>query len=132
MSRFHGQTIRIVDDDYPSHYYEGEVSVNTELHGNYITIELTVDAQPFRFKRNRTVFHREMDGTITIYLDNESIDAVPIITVTAETSITYNGKTVSLSAGTYTIDDFVLHAGINEVVISCTGAVTIEYQEGAI
>jgi phage-related protein len=132
MSRFHGQTIRIIDDDHPNHYYEGEVSVGTEFHGNYITITLTVDAQPFRLKRTKTVYHRELTGTVTVYLDNESIDAVPIITVTAETAITYNAKTVTLSAGTYTIDDFVLRAGTNKVIISCTGGVTIEYQEGAI
>ena len=83
----------------------------------------------FRFT---SVYHKEITGTVTIYLDNESIDVVPIITVTAETTITYNAKTVTLSAGTYTIDDFILSAGVNKVIISCTGGVTIEYQEGAI
>lgn len=132
MSRFHGHTIQIVDDDYPDHYYEGEASVNTELHGNYITIVLTVDAQPFRFRRDLTILRRDIDGTITLNLDNESIDVVPIVTVTGEITLTYKNTTTSLSAGTYSLDAFVLHGGVNLVEISGAGTISIEYREGAI
>lgn len=132
FSKYHGQTIRIVDDDRPEHYYEGEVKVEAELHGTYITINLDVDAQPFRLKLEPTVVSRAINGSATINLENESIEAIPTITVTAETSITFNGKRVSLSAGTYDIADFALQAGDNTLEVSGTGNITIEYQEGAI
>lgn len=132
MNRLHGQTIQIVDDDYPNHYYEGEASVSTELRSNYIIINLDVDAQPFRLRREMTVYSRDINGTVLVYLDNESIDVVPTITVTGETTITFNGATVSVSAGTYTIDNFELHSGTNIIEVTGTGKITFEYREGAI
>ena len=132
MSRFHGQTIQIIDDDHPDHYYEGEATVKTSLNSNYITITLEVDAQPFRLKLSPTVYIREISGEVTVYLNNENIEAIPIITTTGEIRITYNGVTTILSAGTYTIENFVLRSGVNAVKISGTATVTIQYQEGAI
>jgi hypothetical protein len=132
FSRYHGQTIRIIDDDYPDHYYEGEATVSTEFGSNYITITLTVDAQPFRLKLTPTVYSRQISGKITVYLDNESIDAIPTITVTGETSIVRNGKSVSVGAGTYEFSDFVLTGGSNAFEVSGTGTISIQYQEGAI
>jgi hypothetical protein len=132
FSRFHGQTIRIIDDDYPDHYYEGEATVSTEYGSNYITITLTVDAQPFRLKLTPTVYSRQISGKITVYLDNESIDAIPTITVTGETSIVRNGKSVSVGAGTYEFPDFVLVGGSNAFEVSGNGTISIQYQEGAI
>jgi hypothetical protein len=132
ISRFHGQTIRIIDDDHPNHYYEGEATVKTVFNGNYITIILEVDAQPFRLKLSPTVYTREISGSATVYLNNENIEAIPIITTTGAIQVTFNGVTTSLSAGTYTIENFVLQSGVNTVKISGTATVTIQYQEGAI
>lgn len=132
MSRYHGETIRIIDDDYPNHYYEGEASVSTEFKPNHILISLKVDAQPFRLKRNKTVVSKTISGSTTVTLNNESIEAIPTITVTAETSITFNGVNRTLSAGTYIAEAFVLHRGVNTLTVSGSGKITIEYQEGAI
>lgn len=132
ITRLHGQTIKIVDDDFPNHYYEGEASVKTEIKSNYITITLTVDAQPFRLRLEPTIYSREISGTVLVYLDNESVEVIPTITVTAETTITFGGTTVSLSAGTYTIDNFELKRGVNILEVSGTGRITFEYREGAI
>lgn len=132
FSRFHGQTIRIIDDDYPDHYYEGEATVTTSLNRNYITIVLEVDAQPFRLKLSPTTYTREINGEATVYLNNENIEAIPVITTTGDIEIVFNGVTTNLSAGSYTIENFVLQSGVNTVKISGTATVTIQYQEGAI
>jgi hypothetical protein len=132
FSKYHGQTIRIIDDDHPDHYYEGEASVSTVLNNGYITVTLTVDAQPFRLKRNPTVYSRDIDGAVKLYLDNESIEAVPTITVTADIKISFNDITVILGAGTHTLEKFELRGGVNILDVSGTGTITIEYQEGAI
>ena len=132
FSKYHGQTIRIIDDDYPDHYYEGEATVSTVFNKGYITITLTVDAQPFRLRLEPTIYSREIAGTVNLYLTNESIEAIPTITVTAETVITFNDVTMTLSAGTYTLEKFELHSGANILEVSGTGTITIEYQEGAI
>ena len=132
FSSFHGHTIQIIDDDYPDHYYEGEASITTSLNRNYITIVLEIDAQPFRLKLSPTTYTREINGETTVYLNNENIEAIPIITTTGEIEIVFNGVTTHLSAGTYTIENIVLQSGVNTVKISGTATVTIRYQEGAI
>lgn len=132
MSKYHGQTIRIIDDDYPSHYYEGEANVETDIKGNYIIISLTVDAQPFRLKLTPTIYSRTISGTMRLELENESIEVFPVITVTAETTIVFNGVTFKLSAGSYTSENIVFRAGVNVFDVSGSGTITIEYQEGAI
>lgn len=130
--KYHGQTIRIIDDDRPGHYYEGEATVSTQIHGTYITIELKVDAQPFRLKLNPTIYSKTLSGASTIVLANESIGVIPTITVTAATKISFNGVTVDLSAGSYEVESFELQAGNNTFNVSGTGTITFEYREGAI
>ena len=134
MSKYHGQTIRIIDDDRPGYYYEGEASVSTTLNPGYITIVLNVDAQPFRLKTKPTVLTRTIDNaTIKLYLENESIDVIPTITVMdGNVKIALNGAEVSLRDGTYTVESIVLLAGINVLTVSGSGTVIFEYQEGAI
>ena len=132
MSRYHGQTIRIIDDDHPNHYYEGEATVTSELHANYITITLEVDAQPFRLKLEPTVYIRDINGTVNLYLNNENIEAIPVITTTGEIAITFNGLTTNIGAGSYTLENLVLQSGVNMLTIAGKAVVTIEYQEGAI
>lgn len=134
MSRFHGETIRIVDDDYPNHYYEGEASVETTFapSGNYITIKLTVDAQPFRLKLNPTVYSRSVSGTAEIRLYNESIQAIPEITLSSEMTVEFGAVGYTLEAGTYSIESFELQRGVNDFVVSGEGVITFKYQEGAI
>lgn len=134
MSRFHGETIRIVDDDYPEHYYEGEAKVETTFapSGNYITIKLTVDVQPFRLKLEPTIFSRTVSGVANIRLYNESIPAIPEITLSSNMTIEYGSVAHALEAGTYSIEDFELQRGVNDFLVSGDGAITFKYQEGAI
>ena len=97
-----------------------------------MTITLVINALPFRYKTEKTVFSRAINGATTLTLNNESIDATPTITVTAATTITFNGITAKLSAGTYEDARLALHRGVNNIEVSGTGTITIEYQEGAI
>lgn len=135
LSYYHGETVRIIDDDYPDHFYEGELSVESTFNSNYITITLTVDAQPFRLKTNRTIFSYDLSqilGTAEFYVPNESIDAIPTITVRGETSIIHNSETITLNAGTHEIPNFTLHRGENKFFATGDDIIEFEYQEGAI
>ncbi len=132
FSRYHGETIRIIDDDYPSHYFEGEVEVETEVYGTYVTIKMTVDANPFKLKSQKTKRSVNISGETVITLENEFMPVVPTITVSAETTITFGDHTTKISAGTYNIDAFELKAGSNVFTVTGSGTITFEYQEGAI
>lgn len=133
MSRYHGETIKIIDDDYPNHYYEGEASVSTAFNSNYITITLSVDAQPFRLKLEQTTYSYEVDGSATLVLENESVEAIPTVAIEGgELTISFNGENVILSPGEYTVNAFALRKGMNTFEITGSGTITFTYQEGAI
>lgn len=134
MSRFHGETIQIVDDDYPGYYYEGEATIETTFSesGNYITIKLIVDAQPFRLKLEPTIFSRSVSDTDMIRLHNESIAAIPKITVSAKMTVKRGSIGYTFEPGTYVVEDFELQRGYNDFLVSGTGVITFVYQEGSI
>lgn len=134
MSQYHGETIQIIDDDYPGHYYEGEATVETKFSesGNYITITLTVDAQPFRLKLAPTVYSRSVSGNARIRLYNESVPAIPEITLSASMTVERGSVGYTLEPGTYSIEDFELQRGNNDFLVSGEGIITFTYQEGAI
>lgn len=133
MSYYHGETVQIIDDDYPNYYYEGEVSVDTELYGNYIIVNLTVDAQPFRYARNPLTVTKALNGTVSISLNNKARPVMPVITVNAETTIKVGDTTVRISAGTYVgTGALVLKRGYNTWTVTGNGTIEITYREEVI
>lgn len=133
FNSYHGQTIRIVDDDTPLYYYEGECDVECIVKSNYIKISIEVNALPFRYKTtvssfNGTVSSTERSRTI----QNPGVPVVPIVTVTEETVMTFSGKSFTLSAGTYTDLDIILQTGGNTFTFQGSGNYTISYQEARI
>lgn len=134
FGRFHGETIRIVDDDYPTHYYEGEATVGSEFSksGNYITITLTLDAQPFRLKLKPTIYSTSVSGAAKVRLLNESIPVVPEITTTTNMTVRFGSLSHTFTPGTYTVENFELQRGVNDFSVFGTGIIVFKYQEGAI
>ena len=70
----------------------------------------------------------------TVRLRNAgAMPVVPSVDVTAEdgatVSLSYNGKNVAVSAGTYMWPDMLLTPGDHVLTYSGTGAVTITYRE---
>lgn len=132
FSKYHGQTIRIIDDDYPDFYFEGEVVVSTEIYPNYILISLIIDAQPYRLKNSLTEVSTRVTSQGVVTVENLYMPTIPTITVSASMTITFGSKKVTLNSGTHTIDEFELSAGNNTFSVSGSGTITFKYQEGAI
>ncbi|MBM6667547.1 hypothetical protein H6A64_06800 [Lacrimispora saccharolytica] len=132
MSFYHGETVRIIDDDYPEYYYEGEASVSTEFHPNYITITLSVDAQPYRKRLVWTTRRYRVTGSANLCIQNENMPVIPEITVTDPIGVTHDKSSYDLTEGTYKIDDFELARGNNIFEVSGSGIITFKYQEGTI
>lgn len=130
FSQYHGETVQIIDDDYPEDYFEGEVEVSTKIHGNYITIQLTVNAQPFRFARTETKVTRAVssDFNIVYQIDNPGVSVVPTVTVTGEVKVTMNNVSYTLSAGTYISEELTLRRGLNAFTLSGDGTISFSYR----
>lgn len=129
----HGQKLRIVLDDDPSFYYVGRcyVSSFTDEKGiGKITVEC--ECEPYKYKQTKTVVTRAVDGTDTIVLTNSKKRAVPLVTITTDTSLNIVFQTYNvwdLGSGSYALPELELAEGANVVTVTGAGSITFEWQE---
>lgn len=132
MLSYHGQYITITTDDYPEWFYTGRAEVSYNDKGYYAEITITVDAQPFRFKKTPKTFTYNTPDNQNIVLKNEGKPVIPTIIVTGDTTIVKGEMTYNLSSGTYELDTIKLSEGDNTITLTGSGTVTITYRERAI
>lgn len=132
-----GLACEIVLDSDPDYYYEGRLTVKKyKLDGllGQITIEAT--CRPYKLKRFETKIAADLTTAYTtLPLVNERKVLVPTITVTAETTIRWQGSTLVVNSGAHRIADIELQPGTNLMeakVTSGTGKITVAYREGAL
>ena len=132
-----GRRCRITLEADPDHYYDGRLAVKAQeadgiLHG--ITVMAT--CQPYKLKQAETIRTVSVNTTQqTISLLNERKPAIPLIKVTAETTLGWNGGFITLSPGEHRSLDIELPAGVSKLTaktVSGTGTLTLTYQEGAL
>lgn len=130
----HGQKLRIILDDDPSFYYVGRCHVSSFTNEKNIgTITVECECEPYKYKLEKTVVTRAVNGTEVITLTNGRKRAVPEITITTDTSlnIVYQVYNIwDLGSGSYTLPDLELVAGTNEVTVTGTGSISFAWQEG--
>lgn len=133
FNTFHGETIRIIDDDTPDWYYEGEASVETKRDGVLVTITLNVNADPFRQKLKVTNVDTILSTTEkSIVVNNYGVVITPTFIVSDSAHIAFNSNTYTLSAGAYVIEDIELKPGSNTLKVSGSGTLTVQYREAKI
>ena len=90
------------------------------------------DGDAYRYHTVETVV--TISGSGTVALSNDYMPVVPVITTTAETSLswTVGGDTFqkSVSAGMWEFPELELQAGTNTVTVSGSGITTFRYREG--
>lgn len=132
-----GLACEIVLDSDLDYYYEGRLTVKKyKLDGllGQITIEAT--CRPYKLKRYETKIVVDLTTAYTtIPLVNERKIVIPTITVTAETTLLWQGSTLVLAPGTHRIADIELQPGnslLDAKVTTGTGKITVAYREGAL
>lgn len=133
LRALHGKKIRLIDPDDPDHYFYGRVVINYS-NNTLAYLEFSFDAvcEPWRYAINdsmRRVDVNSPEVTDVVIYNNGVRTLTPTITVTGSVDITYNGKTVSLTAGTYRVSDIKLRQGVNIIGVSGDGSVTFTYKE---
>ena len=129
----HGKKVRIILDDDPNFYYMGRVHVSRYHNERQIgTVEIECDCEPYKYKLEKTVVSKAVNGTEAITLTNLRKRAVPEITTTATMTIAFGGFSRSVSAGTFVIPELELVEGENTVTVTGTGTITFSYVEGAL
>lgn len=132
-----GRCCRITLDTDPGYYYLGRLVVNKyKVDGLLRQITIKAKCRPYKLRQMETTGTYALGTSYkVIQLLNERKPVVPTITVTAETTLLWNGNTYAVAAGTHKILDIELREGTNTLeakVTSGTGSITVVYQEGAL
>lgn len=132
-----GLALPITLDEDPGYYYTGRLTVEKyNRDGLLRQITIKANCRPFKLKQEETVVTASLTTAFkTIELPSDRKPVVPTITVTANTTLRWDGNTFTVNAGTHKILDIQLQEGLNELeaaVTSGTGTITVTYQEGAL
>ena len=131
----HGKKMRIVLDDDPLFYYLGR------LHVSNLTVEkavgkLSIEAEcdPYKYKLEKTVVTKAVNGTVEVNLTNLRKRAVPevLIETSGSIRIVFQGQIWDLGSGSFTLPELELAEGDNLVTLTGTGTVTFTYQEAGL
>lgn len=124
--------MRIILDDDPTFFYLGRCWVSSFTSSKGVgTISVECDCEPYKYKVNKTVVTRAVDGTDSIVLTNSRKRAVPSITTTGTMTIVFGDGAWTPSAGTFTIPELELVEGDNFVSVTGTGEITFAWTEGS-
>ena len=127
----HGKKMRVILDDDPLFFYMGRVKVSSftnEKNIGHISIEC--DCEPYKYKMEKTVVSKAVNGTSSIVLTNGRKRAVPEIKTTASMTIGFGGQNWAVASGTFILPELELTAGENTITVTGTGTITFTWQEG--
>ncbi len=130
FNMYHGETIRIIDDDTPEYYYEGEATVDSVVNPNYITISLSINANPFMRAIHDNITTVELtEDEQEICIVNDGLPTTVRIVVEDNLKLMRGNQAYTLNKGTYELVDFELKRGANLITLSGSGEVSIIYKE---
>ena len=132
----HGKKMRIILDDDPLFYYVGRCSVSSFTNEKNVgMVSVECDCEPYKYKLEKTVFSKAINGTETITLTNSRKRAVPEVVIETESSIRieYQGVNVwDLGSGSFTLPELELVEGANDVTATGVGNITFTWQEAGL
>jgi phage-related protein len=133
----HGRRMNVIFDRDPTYYYDTRVTIeDVEKHVGYCELSLKCRAKPYKLEHFETTITVLPAGSASVTLSNSRMPVVPTITVSAEMTLTFmiGGRdySVTLAAGTHTIQPLVLTAGDTKIGITGTGSATFTYRKGTL
>ena len=134
IAALHGKKVKIVEPDDPEHFFLGRVRVKSQSW-DQVHMELTLEmtCEPWRYAINETERRVDMFGATDVVIHNHGDKSIcPVITTTKRMSLTFNGQTVDLPVGTYTVSDLRLPHGPNVISVTGYGTLTFRYREASL
>ena len=132
-----GKELNVILDIDKEFYYVGEIKVNSWESDKVIgKIVIDVDAQPFKYKHNKTIYSAMINGRVVIDLMNLRQWSIPTFNFSNKVNLTFENETYSNLEGEINGDDYdiIFKEGINRVIVDAKDAtlITISYQEGGL
>lgn len=135
VNQFAGRLVQVALSEELDFYCVGTIEVSPAYDPMNDKGTLTIscsDGDSYRYHTEKTIV--AISGNRTATLQNDYMPVVPIITTTAETTLSWKIGTDSfsktVSAGTWEIPELQLSHGDNSVKIVSAGTTTFEYREG--
>ena len=132
-SAIHGKKMRVILDGDPLFYYVGRCHVSAFTNDKNIgNVTVECDCDPYKYKLEKTVVSKTINGTETISLKNGRKKAVPEVVIATDASIriVYQGNIWDLGSGSFTLPELELTEGANSVSVTGVGNITFTWQEG--
>lgn len=149
MNTIHGCDMRVVLDDDPYWYYNGRVQVDafsTSKHNAIITVTGVFDPYKKSLKGNSLMwlwdtFNFEtdvardyaelvVDGTLTTTIVGSKMPVTPVIEVSSDMSLLFNGTTYQLTTGRNRIAGMTLVDQEYQMTFTGNGTVSVEFEIG--
>lgn len=131
-----GKQRTILTKEEPGYYLVGRCATSLKNDGVLAILTVKATCQPWKYKNDVTAINTTIgaSGTNTLNLTNERKRVIPTITASAAVTIAFNGKTISVNAGTQRLTNIALSYGDNLLTITGAAGKTVkfEYQEGAL
>ena len=135
INRFAGRLVNVILSEEPALYCVGTLEITPGYdpltHKGQLAISST-DGDAYRYHTEETVVIQNGNGMAV--LTNDFMPAVPMVTVTDETTLKWQVGTdrfiKTVSAGTWTFPELELSQGENEIEVVTDGMVTFRYREG--
>lgn len=130
----HGKMVTFTLSDDDEFYYVGRASINDwECNRRKGKIVITVDCEPYKLENEDTVVMIPLTSTPTNYvLQNLRKQVCPIIIVSNNATLVFDGYTYDLNNGTQQIIGVQFAEGDNLVSVSGSGTITFTYKRGAL
>lgn len=132
----HGKRMRVILDEDPHFYYVGRLAVSSFTKSKIVgNVSIEADCEPYKYKLDKTVVSRAVNGTDTIVLTNIRKRAVPEVLIETESSlnIVYQDSNIwDLGSGSFTLPELELAEGDNSVTVTGTGNITFTWQEAGL
>lgn len=137
VNQYAGQLTKIICSEEPGLYAIGTLEMAPAYDPLTGKGQLTIscsDGDAYRYHVEETVV--TVTGGGTVYLDNDYMPVVPVITATAETALGWQVGTdtfqKTVSSGTWEFPEMELQAGRNTISVTGSGTVTFRYREGSL
>ena len=151
MNTIHGRDMRVVLDDDPYWYYNGRVQVDafaTSKHTATITVTGYFDPykkslvgnslqwlwDTFNFETDVARDYAELvvDGTLTTTIVGSKMPVTPVIEVSSDMSLLFNGTTYQLTTGRNRIAGMTLVDQEYQMTFTGDGTVSVEFEIGSL
>lgn len=129
---YNGQKIKLIFDDDPDYYYLGRAEFyDLERECRIGKFTISFECEPYKYKKQSTEVKRTLSsGENKIILKNGRMPTTFLITCDNEITIRFGETEIAHSAGSFTVPDFLLEYGDNELTVKGSGSATFSYQEG--